>query len=42
VRILFAGTPQVAVTSLDSLHAAGFDIAAVLTRAQIERMFGRA
>lgn len=32
MRILFAGTPQVAVTSLDSLHAAGFDIAAVLTR----------
>ncbi|MGO2051984.1 methionyl-tRNA formyltransferase [Glutamicibacter sp. BW80] len=32
MRILFAGTPQVAVTSLDHLHAAGFDIAAVLTR----------
>ncbi|MFJ2620856.1 methionyl-tRNA formyltransferase [Glutamicibacter sp. NPDC087344] len=32
MRILFAGTPQVAVTSLNSLHAAGFEIAAVLTR----------
>ena len=32
MRILFAGTPQVAVTSLDYLHEAGFEIAAVLTR----------
>jgi len=32
MRILFAGTPQVAVTSLNYLHEAGFDIAAVLTR----------
>jgi methionyl-tRNA formyltransferase len=32
VRILFAGTPAVAVPSLDTLSAAGFDIAAVLTR----------
>ncbi|GGL75941.1 methionyl-tRNA formyltransferase [Glutamicibacter protophormiae] len=32
MRILFAGTPQVAVASLNHLHAAGFDIAAVLTR----------
>ncbi|WP_313813210.1 methionyl-tRNA formyltransferase [Glutamicibacter sp.] len=32
MRILFAGTPEVAVTSLNHLHAAGFDIAAVLTR----------
>ena len=32
MRILFAGTPQVAVTSLDHLHQAGFEIAAVLTR----------
>ena len=30
--ILFAGTPQVAVTSLNYLHEAGFEIAAVLTR----------
>jgi methionyl-tRNA formyltransferase len=32
VRILFAGTPAVAVPALDALSAAGFDIAAVLTR----------
>ncbi len=32
MRILFAGTPQVAVTSLNYLHEAGLDIAAVLTR----------
>lgn len=32
MRILFAGTPQVAVTSLNYLHEAGFEIAAVLTR----------
>lgn len=32
MRILFAGTPQVAVTSLDYLVDAGFEIAAVLTR----------
>lgn len=32
MRILFAGTPQVAVTSLDYLAEAGFEIAAVLTR----------
>ena len=29
---MFAGTPQVAVPSLRALHAAGFDIAAVVTR----------
>ncbi|MDR4532497.1 methionyl-tRNA formyltransferase [Glutamicibacter sp. PS] len=32
MRILFAGTPQVAVRTLDALHEAGFEIAAVLTR----------
>lgn len=32
MRILFAGTPEVAVTSLNHLHDAGFEIAAVLTR----------
>jgi len=32
MRILFAGTPEVAVTSLNYLHEAGFEIAAVLTR----------
>ncbi|MCW4464513.1 formyltransferase family protein [Glutamicibacter sp. MNS18] len=32
MRILFAGTPEVAVTSLDYLVEAGFEIAAVLTR----------
>lgn len=32
MRILFAGTPQVAVTSLNYLNDAGFEIAAVLTR----------
>ncbi|GAA0197790.1 methionyl-tRNA formyltransferase [Glutamicibacter creatinolyticus] len=32
MRILFAGTPEVAVTSLDHLVDAGFDVAAVLTR----------
>lgn len=32
MRIVFAGTPQVAVPSLDALAAAGFDIAGVLTR----------
>jgi methionyl-tRNA formyltransferase len=32
VRILFAGTPAVAVPALDTLSDAGFDIAAVLTR----------
>ena len=31
-RVLFAGTPGVAVPSLDALSAAGFDIVAVLTR----------
>lgn len=32
MRILFAGTPQVAVPSLEALVAAEFDVAAVLTR----------
>jgi methionyl-tRNA formyltransferase len=32
MRVLFAGTPAVAVPSLDSLVAAGFDVVAVLTR----------
>lgn len=32
MRILFAGTPQVAVTSLDYLLDAGFELTAVLTR----------
>jgi methionyl-tRNA formyltransferase len=32
MRVLFAGTPAVAVPSLDALVAAGFDVAAVLTR----------
>ncbi|WP_433876738.1 methionyl-tRNA formyltransferase [Sinomonas atrocyanea] len=32
MRIVFAGTPQVAVPSLEALAAAGFDIAGVLTR----------
>lgn len=32
MRILFAGTPQVAVPSLQALVAAGFDVVAVLTR----------
>jgi len=32
VRVLFAGTPAVAVPSLDSLVGAGFDVVAVLTR----------
>ncbi|TLM72602.1 methionyl-tRNA formyltransferase [Pseudarthrobacter sp. NamB4] len=32
MRVLFAGTPGVAVPSLDALAKAGFDIAAVLTR----------
>jgi len=32
VRVLFAGTPAVAVPSLDALVDAGFDIVAVLTR----------
>ena len=31
-RIVFAGTPEVAVPSLKALHAAGYDIAAVVTR----------
>jgi len=32
VRVLFAGTPGVAVASLDALIEAGFDVVAVLTR----------
>jgi methionyl-tRNA formyltransferase len=32
VRVLFAGTPAVAVPSLDALTKAGFDVVAVLTR----------
>jgi methionyl-tRNA formyltransferase len=32
MRVLFAGTPAVAVPSLDALLAAGFDVVAVLTR----------
>ncbi|MCU1435668.1 MAG: methionyl-tRNA formyltransferase [Pseudarthrobacter sp.] len=32
MRVLFAGTPAVAVPSLDALVTAGFDIVAVLTR----------
>ncbi|MBF0815390.1 methionyl-tRNA formyltransferase [Microbacterium paludicola] len=32
MRIVFAGTPSVAVPSLRALHAAGHDIAAVVTR----------
>jgi methionyl-tRNA formyltransferase len=32
MRVLFAGTPSVAVPSLDALVQAGFDVAAVLTR----------
>lgn len=32
MRILFAGTPAVAVPSLDALVAAGFEVVAVLTR----------
>jgi methionyl-tRNA formyltransferase len=32
VRVLFAGTPAVAVPSLDALVRAGFDVVAVLTR----------
>ena len=32
VRVLFAGTPAVAVPSLDALVDAGFDVVAVLTR----------
>ncbi|MBD1541511.1 methionyl-tRNA formyltransferase [Arthrobacter sp. IA7] len=32
MRVLFAGTPSVAVPSLDALVAAGFEIVAVLTR----------
>jgi methionyl-tRNA formyltransferase len=32
VRVLFAGTPAVAVPSLDALVSAGFDVVAVLTR----------
>ena len=32
MRVLFAGTPSVAVPSLDALVAAGFDVVAVLTR----------
>lgn len=32
MKVLFAGTPAVAVPSLDALVAAGFDIVAVLTR----------
>jgi methionyl-tRNA formyltransferase len=32
VRVLFAGTPAVAVPSLDALVKAGFEVAAVLTR----------
>ena len=32
MRVLFAGTPSVAVPSLDALVDAGFDVVAVLTR----------
>ncbi|MDQ4046291.1 MAG: methionyl-tRNA formyltransferase, partial [Actinomycetota bacterium] len=32
MRVLFAGTPAVAVPSLDALIEAGFDVVAVLTR----------
>jgi methionyl-tRNA formyltransferase len=32
LRIVFAGTPEVAVPSLRRLHAAGHDVAAVITR----------
>ena len=32
MRVLFAGTPAVAVPSLDALVKAGFDVVAVLTR----------
>ncbi|MBG6180127.1 methionyl-tRNA formyltransferase [Arthrobacter sp. CAN_A1] len=32
MRVIFAGTPTVAVPSLDALVAAGFDVVAVLTR----------
>ncbi|MGG5172784.1 methionyl-tRNA formyltransferase [Pseudarthrobacter sp. J1738] len=32
MRVLFAGTPEVAVPSLDALRSAGFDIVGVLTR----------
>jgi methionyl-tRNA formyltransferase len=39
VRLLFAGTPEFAVPALDALHAAGHEIAAVLT--QPDRPAGR-
>ncbi|MDE6410935.1 MAG: methionyl-tRNA formyltransferase [Clostridia bacterium] len=39
MKIVFAGTPQFAVSSLKELHKAGFDIAAVLT--QPDRPQGR-
>lgn len=32
MKIIFAGTPEFAVPSLNALHAAGFEIAAVLTQ----------
>ncbi len=39
MRLIFAGTPEFAVSALDALHAAGHDICAVLT--QPDRPAGR-
>ncbi len=39
LRLAFAGTPQFAVPTLDALHAAGHEIAAVFT--QVDRPAGR-
>lgn len=41
MRILFAGTPQAAVPSLDALHASGHEVVAVLTRPDTRAGRGR-
>ena len=39
MRLVFAGTPEFAATALQAIHAAGFDLALVLT--QPDRPAGR-
>ena len=39
MRVIFAGTPEFACVALEKLHAAGFEIALVLT--QPDRPAGR-
>src|SRR3954469_22490856 len=41
-RLVFLGTPEIAVTPLRALHAAGYDLALVVTRADKKRGRGSA